>query len=275
MLKWWSLSTFKHPQHSSTIVQDGDQILACGWSLAHWPRRCSGRAAAGVAAGHRKNMMNDAGCLKIFGPPPKESLIHHHYPFEVAITRSIDIHWHGLIIRIGDQDVHKMLVNCQKMAQTGLNVAKWQESTGARFFFFSPTGPSLPGVGRLQCLRRAGRCTTSRSGRTRVRHPMGSGILESSRGECWKLLISSCRKLGILIFSHISSYFYTLMLSLKHFWTIFFHQKIGKRWDGGHISGQGGGCGSRSIGSTFETPSCLASSRRPWHLLRFGGSTIW
>ena len=56
-------------QASSTIVQDGYQILACGWSLAHWPRRCSGRAAAGLAAGHRKNMMNDAGCLKIFGPP--------------------------------------------------------------------------------------------------------------------------------------------------------------------------------------------------------------
>ena len=44
-------------QASSAIVQDGDQILACGWSLAHWPRRCSGRAAAGLAAGHRKNMM--------------------------------------------------------------------------------------------------------------------------------------------------------------------------------------------------------------------------
>ena len=147
----------------------------------------------------------------------------------MAITRSIH-HWHGLIIRIGDQDVHKMLVNCQKMAQTGLNVAKWQEwqgqSTGARFFF--PHWAQLPRSRTFAML------TPSRAvhdiPQWKNSCPASHWIILESRGECWKLLISSCRKLGILIFSSVfHQFFYTLMLSLKHFWTIFFRQvRLGK-----------------------------------------------
>ena len=85
----------------------------------------------------------------------------------------------------GDQHVHKMLFNSQKMAETGLNDQGNLPKNGPSS---SPENGAkmcqMPGVGRLQCLRRAGWCTTSRSRGTRVRHSMGSGLDGSDDTMC-------------------------------------------------------------------------------------------
>ena len=74
--------------------------------------------------------------------------------------------------------------------------------------------------------------------------------------------------------SNLFTYFYTLMLSLKHFWTILFRQKIGKRWERPSLGPRWRVWESQHR-QHIRDPELLSFLFRPWHLFRFGGSTLW